>query len=76
RRAGSVFAQRVVYVGTNSFLVTFSQLLAAEVRDSGNQVQVVCPWRGALGVPLPAVSIPAFPNAQSAVFGREASEAA
>jgi uncharacterized protein len=32
-----------VYAATTSFLVTFSQALAAEVRDRGIQVQVVCP---------------------------------
>jgi uncharacterized protein len=35
--------RRVVYASTKSFLVTFSQLLAAEVRDQGVRVQVVCP---------------------------------
>jgi uncharacterized protein len=35
--------KRAVYAATKSFLVTFSQALAAEVRDSGIQVQVVCP---------------------------------
>jgi short-subunit dehydrogenase len=35
--------RRAVYAATKSFLVTFSQLLAAEVRDSGVRVQVVCP---------------------------------
>jgi short-subunit dehydrogenase len=35
--------KRVVYAATKSFLVTFSQALAAEVRDRGIQVQVVCP---------------------------------
>ena len=35
--------KRAVYAGTKSFLVTFSQVLAAEVRDSGVRVQVVCP---------------------------------
>jgi short-subunit dehydrogenase len=34
---------RVVYAATKSFLVTFSQALAAEVGDRGIQVQVVCP---------------------------------
>jgi uncharacterized protein len=34
---------RAVYAATKSFLVTFSQLLAAEVRDAAVQVQVVCP---------------------------------
>ena len=35
--------QRAVYAATKSFLVTFSQLLAEEVRDRGVRVQVVCP---------------------------------
>lgn len=35
--------KRVVYAATKSFLVTFSQALAAEVRDAGVRVQVVCP---------------------------------
>jgi short-subunit dehydrogenase len=35
--------QRAVYAATKSFLVTFSQVLAAEVADRGVQVQVVCP---------------------------------
>ena len=32
-----------MYAGTKSFLVTFSQALAAEVRGRGVKVQVVCP---------------------------------
>ena len=32
-----------MYAATKSFLVTFSQVLAAEVGDRGIQVQVVCP---------------------------------
>jgi uncharacterized protein len=35
--------QRVLYSATKSFLVTFSQLLAAEEREHGIRVQVVCP---------------------------------
>jgi short-subunit dehydrogenase len=35
--------KRAVYAATKSFLVTFSQVLAEEVRDSGVRVQVVCP---------------------------------
>jgi len=35
--------QRAVYAATKSFLVTFSQLLAAEVLAGGVRVQVVCP---------------------------------
>jgi len=34
---------RAVYAATKSFLVTFSQALAAEVGDRGIRVQVVCP---------------------------------
>ncbi|HYA69504.1 MAG TPA: SDR family oxidoreductase, partial [Acidimicrobiales bacterium] len=35
--------ERAVYAATKSFLVTFSQVLAAEVAASGVRVQVVCP---------------------------------
>ena len=35
--------KRVVYAATKSFLVTFSQVLAAEVGDRGIRIQVVCP---------------------------------
>ena len=35
--------KRAVYAATKSFMVTFSQALAAEVGDRGVQVQVVCP---------------------------------
>ena len=35
--------KRAVYAASKSFLVTFSQALAAEVRDHGIRVQVVCP---------------------------------
>jgi short-subunit dehydrogenase len=35
--------KRAVYAATKSFLVTFSQALAAEVADRGVQIQVVCP---------------------------------
>jgi len=35
--------KRAVYAATKSFLVTFSQALAAEIGDRGIQVQVVCP---------------------------------
>ncbi|HEY6378199.1 MAG TPA: SDR family oxidoreductase [Candidatus Dormibacteraeota bacterium] len=34
---------RVVYAASKSFLVTFSQLLAAELKGRGVRVQVVCP---------------------------------
>jgi short-subunit dehydrogenase len=34
---------RAVYAATKSFLVTFSQILAAEVQGTGVRVQVVCP---------------------------------
>lgn len=37
------FPKRVVYAATKSFVVTFSQLLAQELRPHGVQVQVVCP---------------------------------
>jgi uncharacterized protein len=35
--------QRVVYAASKSFLVTFTQILAGELRDTGVRVQVVCP---------------------------------
>ena len=35
--------QRAVYAASKSFLVTFTQILAGELRDSGVRVQVVCP---------------------------------
>jgi uncharacterized protein len=35
--------QRAVYAATKSFLVTFSQIVAAELRDTGVRIQVVCP---------------------------------
>ena len=35
--------KRAVYAATKSFLVTFTQALAAEVADRGVRVQVVCP---------------------------------
>jgi uncharacterized protein len=37
------FPKRAVYAATKSFVVTFSQVLAQEVRDKGVRVQVVCP---------------------------------
>ena len=35
--------KRAVYAASKSFLVTFSEILAGELRDSGVRVQVVCP---------------------------------
>jgi short-subunit dehydrogenase len=35
--------QRAVYAATKAFLVTFSEILAAEVAGTGVKVQVVCP---------------------------------
>ena len=35
--------QRALYASSKSFLVTFTQILAAELRDTGVRVQVVCP---------------------------------
>ena len=35
--------QRAVYAATKSFLVTFTQIVAAELRDTGVRIQVVCP---------------------------------
>jgi short-subunit dehydrogenase len=37
------FPKRAVYAATKSFVVTFSQVLAAELRPHGVRVQVVCP---------------------------------
>jgi short-subunit dehydrogenase len=37
------FPKRAVYSATKSFVVTFSQLLAQELRPHGVRVQVVCP---------------------------------
>ena len=39
----SVMPRRAVYAGTLAYLVAMSQVLAAEVADSGVQVAVVCP---------------------------------
>lgn len=35
--------RRAVYAATKAFLVTFTQVLAAELRDSGVRVQALCP---------------------------------
>jgi short-subunit dehydrogenase len=35
--------KRAVYAASKSFLVTFTQILASELRDTGVRVQVVCP---------------------------------
>jgi uncharacterized protein len=35
--------QRAVYAATKSFLLTFTQIVAGELQDSGVRVQVVCP---------------------------------
>jgi uncharacterized protein len=40
---GPHLPQRAVYASSKSFLVTFTQILANELRDSGVRVQVVCP---------------------------------
>jgi short-subunit dehydrogenase len=40
---GAHLPARSVYAGTKSFVVTFTQILAGELRDSGVRVQVVCP---------------------------------
>lgn len=37
------FPKRAVYAATRSFVVTFTQLLAQELRPQGLRVQVVCP---------------------------------
>lgn len=38
-----ILPQRAVYAATKSFLVSFSQVLAGELAESGVRVQVVCP---------------------------------
>jgi short-subunit dehydrogenase len=40
---GPHLPKRVVYASSKSFLVTFTQVLANELRDTGVRVQVVCP---------------------------------
>jgi short-subunit dehydrogenase len=35
--------QRAVYAATKAFLVTFTEILAAELADTGIKIQVVCP---------------------------------
>ena len=40
---GPHFPRRAVYAASKSFLVTFTQVLASELRDTGVRVQVVCP---------------------------------
>jgi len=40
---GSQLPRRAVYAASKSFLVTFTQVLAGELRDTGVRVQVVCP---------------------------------
>jgi len=40
---GPQMPARAIYAATKSFLVTFSQVLAAEVAEHGVRVQVVCP---------------------------------
>jgi len=35
--------QRAVYAATKAFLVTFTEILAAELEGTGVKVQVVCP---------------------------------
>jgi short-subunit dehydrogenase len=40
---GEHLPARSVYAATKSFLVTFTQLLASELKDSGVRIQVVCP---------------------------------
>jgi uncharacterized protein len=40
---GPQLPRRVVYAATKSFLVTFTQALASELRETGVRVQVVCP---------------------------------
>jgi len=40
---GPQLPQRAVYASTKSFLLTFTQILAAELSDTGVRVQVLCP---------------------------------
>ena len=40
---GAHLPRRAVYAASKSFLLTFTQVLASELRDTGVQVQVVCP---------------------------------
>jgi short-subunit dehydrogenase len=40
---GGHLPERSVYAATRSFIVTFTQILASELRDSGVRVLVVCP---------------------------------
>ena len=40
---GPQLPRRAVYAASKSFLVTFTQVLASELRDTGVRVQVVCP---------------------------------
>ncbi len=40
---GPHFPRRAVYAASKSFLVTFTQIVAAEVRELGVKAQVVCP---------------------------------
>ena len=40
---GSQLPRRAVYAASKSFLVTFTEVLASELRDTGVRVQVVCP---------------------------------
>lgn len=40
---GPHLPQRAVYASSKAFLVTFTQVLATELRDTGVRVQVVCP---------------------------------
>lgn len=40
---GAHLPRRAVYAASKSFLLTFTQVLASELRDTGVRVQVVCP---------------------------------
>ena len=40
---GPALPQRAVYAASKSFLLTWTEILAAELRDTGVRVQVVCP---------------------------------
>lgn len=40
---GSFMPQRAVYAASKSFLVTFTQILASELRNTGIRMQLMCP---------------------------------
>jgi short-subunit dehydrogenase len=40
---GPYLPARAVYAGSKAFIVTFTEILAAELKDTGVRIQVVCP---------------------------------